>query len=46
MHLLMDEVIQQDQDKPPKNIKAEYNSLDHNKLFGMDKETNITDPII
>ena len=27
-------------------MKTEYNALDHNKLFGMDKETNITDPII
>ena len=30
----------------PRNMKTEYNALDHNKLFGTDKETNIMDPII
>ena len=29
-----------------KNIKAEYNSLNHHELFGPDKENNISDPII
>ena len=30
----------------PNNIKAEYGSLDHNELFGLDKYNNISDPII
>ena len=30
----------------PNNIKAEYSSLDHNELFGLDKDNNILDPII
>ena len=30
----------------PNNIKAEYASLNHQELFGPDKENNISDPII
>ena len=30
----------------PNNIKAEYALLNHQELFGSDKENNILDPII
>ena len=30
----------------PNNIKAKYSLLNHNELFGLDKDNNILDPII
>ena len=30
----------------PNNIKAEYSSLNHKELFGLDKENNVSNPII